>query len=294
MNLLDKFNAVEVKADSRISAEDRRFCETHQEAYDKARDALKDIARKVAAYREEELGILSSVKDSGYTDYFNMEPSKCTDMLDNSHGHFICTIVNHFISKYNVELDAEAVKGLLVPKQPSYNRWNTESQEAHERYMEKLRSLALRYEDVLDQIFIQLGGCSFQDKALHEMKDRCHVAAWSTYNGKKKYEQKKAVLSFSGYFCHWDTWYCEPHIELSDGMKHIIQALSYFESGAIKDVIHELADLVGFRFCVPEFEVDRTKIKSVKCFKNGRVDIRFQSEAYAREFAETFLGTEAA
>ena len=30
----------------------------------------------------------------------------------------------------------------------------------------------------------------------------------------------------------------------------------------------------------------------IKCFKNGRVDIRFTSEAYARQFAEEFLGTE--
>ena len=294
MNLLDKFNAVEVKADTRISEDDRLFCQTHQEAYDLARSALREMAEKSAKHREAELAVLSRIGERSYTRYFTGEPSKFYDSLDASHGNFINGIVSYFAGKYNVKLEESDIKDFLIPKKPNYYRWDTGAKEAQEQYMEKLRSLALRYEDVLDQIFIQLGGCSFQDKALQEMKDRCHVAAWNTYHGKKEYEQKKAVLSFSGYFCHWDTWYSDPHIELSDGMKHIIEALSYFESGAIKGVIHELSDLVDYRFGVPEFEINRKKIKSVKCFKNGRVDIRFQSEAYAREFAETFLGTEVA
>ena len=39
-------------------------------------------------------------------------------------------------------------------------------------------------------------------------------------------------------------------------------------------------------------ELGLEKLKSIKCFKNGRVDVRFTSEAFAREFAEMFLGNE--
>ena len=30
------------------------------------------------------------------------------------------------------------------------------------------------YDQVLDQIFVQLGGFSFHDKAINEMKEKCH------------------------------------------------------------------------------------------------------------------------
>ena len=38
MNLLDKFAAVEIKADNRISEADRTFCVRRQEAYNKANE----------------------------------------------------------------------------------------------------------------------------------------------------------------------------------------------------------------------------------------------------------------
>ena len=40
MNLLTKFENVEMKADTRISESDRIFCEAHQAAYDSARTSL--------------------------------------------------------------------------------------------------------------------------------------------------------------------------------------------------------------------------------------------------------------
>ena len=36
MNLLEKFEAVTVEADNRITQEDREYCETQQAAYDAA------------------------------------------------------------------------------------------------------------------------------------------------------------------------------------------------------------------------------------------------------------------
>jgi hypothetical protein len=43
MSLLDKFAAVEVKNDERISDGDRRFCEIHQEAYSASLQVFKDL-----------------------------------------------------------------------------------------------------------------------------------------------------------------------------------------------------------------------------------------------------------
>ena len=43
MNLLTKFDSVEIKADTRISESDRIFCEAHQAAYDSARTSLQEL-----------------------------------------------------------------------------------------------------------------------------------------------------------------------------------------------------------------------------------------------------------
>lgn len=113
------------------------------------------------------------------------------------------------------------------------------------------------------------------------------------------YEQKKSVLTFTGYGCSFDSWHEQWHkgeyeIKLTDGMKEIIRALAYFEYGEIGYIPYAFNCLLGWSWTTTETErqFDMEKLKSIKCFKNGRVDIRFTSEAYARQFAEEFLGTE--
>ena len=44
MNLLDKFDAVTVEADFRITPEDKAFCEAHQAAYDAAIQSFHELA----------------------------------------------------------------------------------------------------------------------------------------------------------------------------------------------------------------------------------------------------------
>ena len=44
MSLMEKFSAVEIKADNRISEDDKAFCLRQQEAFDKAGLALQKVA----------------------------------------------------------------------------------------------------------------------------------------------------------------------------------------------------------------------------------------------------------
>ena len=43
MDLLTKFETIEVKADARISEVDRNFCAAHQAAYENARTSLAEL-----------------------------------------------------------------------------------------------------------------------------------------------------------------------------------------------------------------------------------------------------------
>lgn len=293
MSLLDKFAAVEVKAESRISPSDKDFCIVHQEAYDHLRKTLTELLAFVEERIKVREAIIKRVEpDFSISAFGSVSPSKIRDELMESHEDFISKLVYHFSSKYNVTLDSNDIKAVLLPKKPSYSYYSRNEDE-HKAYVEQMCTMRITYESILDQIFVQLGGCSFQDKALNELKEAAHVGAWNRYHGIKCFEQKKAVISFTSYACHWDTWYSGPHINLSDGMKNIIRAVSHFEIGTMDYLHWQLRELCGYHFERAEFDLDMDKVKSVKCFKNGRVDIRFTSEAYAREFIEEYLGLEA-
>lgn len=303
MSLLDKFNSIEVKADARISEHDREFCMAYHEAYVKGRAALKSLRQYVEESLNEQQSIISRVvpKDEMYDRSFFLGDSvhahDITNSLRNSHRVLISALVSYFERTYKVSLETDKIEEVLLPKEP--DRYSSYNSAEYKEYYGAVENTELKYEDILDQIFIQLGGFSFQEKALNELKQKAHDAAWNRYYGNKCYEQKKAVISFSHYACSFDSWheeYChgEHEIQLTDGMKNIIRALAYFECGDTSSIPWTLNTLLGYNWTTynTEMQLGLEKLKSVKCFKNGRVDIRFTSEAFAREFAETFLGNE--
>ena len=76
--------------------------------------------------------------------------------------------------------------------------------------------------------------------------------------------------------------------------KNILRALAHFETGAFEQYPDGIDVLLSESECVWydlwEFE-DCKKLEKVKLFKNGRMDIRFANEGYAREFVNSYLGT---
>lgn len=303
MSLLDKFNSIEVKADTRISERDREFCMAYHEAYVKGRAALKSLRQLVEEYLNDQQSIISRVvpKDEMYDRSFFLGDSvhvhDITSCLRNAHHVLISALVSYFERTYKVSLEASEIEEVLLPKEP--DRYASYNSAEYKEYYEAVESTELKYEDILDQIFIQLGGFSFQEKALNELKQKAHDAAWNRYYGNKCYEQKKAVISFAHYACSFDSWHEEYYhgeheIQLTDGMKNVIRALAYFECGTADNIPWTLNTLLGYQWRTynTEMQLGLEKLKSIKCFKTGRVDVRFTSEAFAREFAEMFLGNE--
>ena len=67
MSLLDKFSAVEIKADSRISEEDRDFCRKHQKVYLEAREGLIALKKKWKELYDSQMAVMEGLADSEYT-----------------------------------------------------------------------------------------------------------------------------------------------------------------------------------------------------------------------------------
>lgn len=245
MNVLDKFNEIEIKADTRISAEDLRFCQLHQEAYDKARVSLLALTEQVEAARSEQTQILSPVMNKYLTDVYltgreNMYVDTFYNNLDETHNVFIHQISSYFNKTYQVSINEQRIQKALMPTEPK-----TYDGIERDEYTQQLRCLTLRYEDIVDQIFVQVGGYSLQDKAVKELKEAARQAAWFQ-SGAKRYERKKETIVFPQYAIHMDSFWSPPHIALCKEMKDVIRAVSYFENGMMGKIVPALELLLGY------------------------------------------------
>ena len=287
MNLLEKFNAVTVDVTAKVSEADNKICRSLQKTYDTACVSLKrlievaqeavDIQNKDAAelpeyHRSDYLGDACSVSD-------------IHSRLQEVHGIFISDVIRWFRCNYKVDLDTDVIRDAILPEKP--DRWDYD-RNTWQQYETDLEKVHVRYEDVLEHIIAQLDGFSFEEKALNELKAKCHEAAYNTYRHEATYNQKKAVISLE-YGCTYRDW-GNPW-RLTEAAKNIVKGLIMYEYGSIVVMPHPYTVLLGYDFLQQIVEVNTTKVASVKCFKNNRLDIRFTKEEYAREFVETFLET---
>lgn len=153
--------------------------------------------------------------------------------------------------------------------------------------------LSLSYTAVLEQIFLQTDGRALYEQALHELKEKCHQAAWISGSGKPLFEQKKSILQLTGYACNFRDRYSGVVWELSDRTKNILRGIAHFETGMFGTAPCSLSRLLG-RYDLPDSQhefPDCEKLQSLRMFKNGRVDIKFASEAHAAQFIEDYLKT---
>lgn len=318
MGIMDKFSAVEIKTDNRISEADRAFCQRQQDAFDKSGPALQKIADMIVSAKSEQKTILAS-EEGFYDPYMTSDSFSCdedavykTMMARNK--TFISTIVSYFASNYKVELDKHEIIEHLIPVEPKEPKlpWGGYRQMTNDEidtfknelsvYKEKvcayerlLRSLPLRYEQIVDEIFVQLGGFSFQEQSINEFLERTWKCCHSSWNGDKEtFEIKNDVLRLpSGCHCDENKWmtHPKPRYELTDSSKTLLDALAYYECGRMDEGRLWFPDLCGYSKTTENFfEIhNMSKIKSIKLFKNGRVDIKFRSAAYLQKFAEQYM-----
>lgn len=316
MSLMDKFSAVEIKADNRISEDDKMFCLRQQEAFDKAGPALQKVATAMAAAKAEQAGILTA--DDDFIDRYvggDCNVDGVYDTMKKRNHTFISTIVNYFSRKYSVELDGREIEEHLIPTGPkepdlpwggyrkmtedeiaAYRKGLGVYKDAKEKFDQSLCTFPLRYEQVVDEIFVQLGGFSFQERAMNEFLRLCWGA--SHYRRADQYveefEIKNDTLRLTGswVYCDENKWMSNPVPEYkpSQSLKTILDALAHYEVGKLKDGAKWFPELFKYDTKENQFEiVYMSKIKNIKLFKNGRVDIKFRSAAFVQEFVEQYL-----
>lgn len=297
MELLQKFASVEVQADNRITEVDKEYCELHQKAYETAISSFRELAFFWEDMNTEQQKLLGDEKSPGYHNYLapgdglSISRQAIERNIESLHIDLIMTLTRYFNSTYHVSVDSSEVSGALLPANPE-NRWSDNFIEASKKYHEQMQSLTVRYQDVVDQIILRLDGRSFSEQAFHELYTKCHKAAWNTYRQESEFTQRKDTIQFSEHFCRMKGW---PYNgwEIYDSLKDILYGLAHFETGSYRVLPEGFSTLLGYyevKEPVVEFPFCK-KVKQLKLFKNGRVDLKFSSPEYATQFINKYLGT---
>lgn len=298
MNLSDKLGTVEIKYDNRISAADRQYCETQQNAYDDARNSLSEFKMIFDDMQNRQKAILKDYEPENYRYdsylYFdNFSSHEIANRMEGMHELFITRIVEYFNRVYKVSVNRNTIIRELLPQEPTDEYGRTLSNgDAVKDYHEKMKSVAVDYKDIIDKIFIQLGDRTFSEQALKELKEKCHDAVWKASGS--HFELKNDIIHFNGYFCNYHDMYRGGYWNLLSDMVSLILALAHYE---VKTTDYVPADLKRFN-CYYDIEDATVEfpnlyyVKLMRLFKNGRVDIKFKNAEYASEFVREYLGTQ--
>ena len=183
---------------------------------------------------------------------------------------FISDIKNRFTSDYQISLDFSC-------------------------FTEKITIKAVKLSDLIDEIFNQLDGFSFEDKASEEIKEASRKFVYRKENIKVK--KNKLTISDRIY---WDTHFMDGSIShfsynSTTEILKFFTALCHYDSNKT-DAFNFFKDLCSYNTRPEEFWTEKkdlswmNKIKSMRMFKNGRIDIEFKEYAQANEFASEYLG----
>ncbi|MBO5231425.1 MAG: hypothetical protein J6B88_02275, partial [Clostridia bacterium] len=253
-------------------------------SYHDAKEALEGICKLWEGIVDHQKDLLAGIGEDHYslTKYVDISHISAKDFIEKIEelpAAFISSLVSYFNSTYKVSIEKSEIEKVLLPQKPDYRAWDPDHK-AEEEYHHKRQTMKLTYQQVLDQIFIQLGGRTFIERAVDEIKEACHNAVWNTYQGKQQYEVKGDTIRLLNYACSCDEWLSRTKWKATGEGKAVLRAVSHFETGVVGHYPHNIAFLLGYEdnhFSTVVFD-DCEKVKQVRMFKNNRMDIKFASK----------------
>lgn len=275
-DLLSMFDNIEIKNNSRVEDNDLTFCQEQENIYNKLVDVYSNLAEQLTEVVE--LSKAHSEKFNGKSGSYIYDTAYCESLKDrdiqnkinNMKERYILKVCNYFQKKYNVTIDYVVIQ----------NKYKS--------------STHLSCDTIIDEIFIQLGGFNFTEKAEKEIKDK--LKDYIRYSASKP-KQNKLIL---GSFAYIDTWNkkwgsIEIHYDSDSKVECLLDAIQHFENGdTIKN--NELNELYitltqkKNEEVFTKHPINFNKVKSIKVYQNGKFDIEFASTEYALKFARAYCG----
>lgn len=325
--LLEKFDTVEIKNETRISGDELAFCEAQQDLYVKVLAQHRKAFRTLEKLRMDCETFLASVAEiNTYTSgsyshpYYSCEYTSLSKEdfakknIGSAHEQFIRIIIRHFTDKYNVSiedpeylllLNLEAPEdphrhfygfsGMTEEEKERFHKEKEDYKNACDTYLDDIINSELHYDMILDHIFLNLDGSSFAERAEQEIVTGSRNAANNQYHNKALYEVKNKRISLDILYAHKD-WNNKSEVSL-DGADYraVLRALSYFNSDKrVTEIYTGWHWYTGYNKKEDDgifalHEVGTGKVQTFKYYKNGKFEVGFDSHASAQRFAQEYL-----
>lgn len=292
INLENLFNNIEIKNENRLSDEDNLVVE-------KFKNTLADMRDKFNIYIDMyEKNPIQKINVNSNLEIKEEEINGVEDSIRSFKAEFIENVVNrqtknlindlyyYFSKKYNIELKNNS-------HNTSYYEGRLDEAEENFKYF-----MTISIDDIVDNIFNQLGGNSLQEKAIQEAKEKLKKAC-ASYRNEKVVTVKSNTISIND-FMYYDSFALQWNdgYRLSSGgiskVENLLKLLNYNNTGIFevaedyKTFLDTISDYKN-KF-IGQYEINNSYIDSIKTFKNGKLNIKFNSSVQALDFAKKYLG----
>lgn len=262
-SLLERLEAIQIDRRDAVDALDQAFMDRQEALYREAVEVLTDVKRRMEAIFASYDGDEDRNKDgyiSRHHDIYRVE-----QRLKEIREQFIGRIVGHFADRYKVRLSTDQVIREL------------DGQEATAKA-------------ILECIHHQLGGRTFQELAIHQVK-----AALAERTQYRKPEIKGCRVSFPRFVYPDFSLPDHPHISWRDqeDLHVLLRALQLFGNGRLE---------LSWPFTAPleavsdtwrhdpfqRFDLGSGKVRTFRLYKNGKVEVGFASNELASQFVAEY------
>ena len=268
-DILSKFNDLEFENTDRIEQVDKKFCEKQQQHYN---EAIKIINDFISTFKEVSgIDLLDKKRynqesKNKYLDWYKFD--KIAELARETKQKFINDIIWHFSQKYSITINSD-----IIIKKYDFN---------------------VTYDNLIDEIFIQLDGFTFMEKADKEIKDK--LTNEIRYDKIKINNNKFTVLNFASFEKSWNgkdyriTYYGR------DRLVAFFKALTHYDSGKTS-IYNDFLEFVNYNndqtkdYWFTEFDFSyKKKVQMIRFYKNGKIDVKFKSHEQAKQFAKDYCG----
>lgn len=255
INLLNKFDSIEVNNNTRISAVDQEFCEDQENQY-----------KEFLTFADDYIQYLNY--NSLSNKYFNSQNliSEMNKTRDYKKLEFILNIVNHFRDVYKITLKHEPIE---------------------KKYKDNIT-----YNIIIDEIIEQLEGYNFTDKAEKEIKDEFKN---SLRYDKVKVKNSKITIDNFFQLDYWDVKYKKYKVgyHSDERFYKLFKALSHFMYRANEMYFSNTYRIITQEENDDVFTTHRLSnngVETIKLYKNGKIDLQFSTNEYTQQFAKEYCG----
>jgi len=252
--LLEKFNTIEVKNINRIDAEDQEFCELFNQIYSETLEAYKNTLNTLITLYNKQIVVVKNSYDLSVSIYGDFSINGVLKDIHHIKQNFISKICYHFEHKYQVTINEDIIYKKYKDKEIEWHRKENPDKTLR---LDLIEYVYLDYNMILDEIFIQMGGYSFWEKAVDEIKQKA-----------------KVELHYSDWRKEWNYEIKGKKIKFRFGIRDILPALYFYDNNET-----QVIDCFTYN-----------KVNDYKSFENGNNDIIFIKPEYALEFAKKYLG----